>query len=101
VVLDTCHLHVSGFDLAAGGAPERLADEIISSGCAEYLRAIHLNDAREACGSHRDRHSPPGKGTIGEGLRAFANFPMFANLPAIMEISISDVPDAVAFMTRP
>jgi len=98
VVLDTCHLHVSGFDLAASGAPEKLANEIAAAGCIEYMQAIHLNDAREPCGSHRDRHAPPGKGTIGEGLRALATYPMFCGLHGIMEISISEVPDAIAFM---
>lgn len=98
VVLDTCHLHVAGFDLAAEGAPDRLAEQITAAGVAPYLRAIHLNDAREPCGSHRDRHAAPGKGTIGSGLRELSLHPMFSGLPAIMEISISEVPQAIEFM---
>ncbi len=98
VVLDTCHLHVSGFDLADVGAPEKLANQIRDGDVDRFLQAIHLNDAKEACGSHRDRHAPPGKGTIGEGLIRLAKHPMFSSLPAIMEISITEVPEAVIFM---
>lgn len=98
IVLDTCHLHVAGFDLAAPGAPERLSDEIEAAGLTAYFTALHLNDAREACGSHRDRHAVPGEGTIGEGLRLLRAHPLFAPLPAILEIARSEVPQAIAFL---
>ncbi len=98
LILDTCHLHVAGFDLAAPDAPQRLADELESAGLTPYLTALHLNDAREACGSHRDRHAVPGEGTIGEGLRRLINFGPFAALPCILEISRADVPQGIAFL---
>ncbi len=98
LILDTCHLHVAGFDLAAPNAPERLADEIEAAGLSSYLVALHLNDAREACGSHRDRHAVPGTGTIGEGLRRLRAHSLFAPLPCILEISRSEVPQAIAFL---
>jgi deoxyribonuclease-4 len=98
LVLDTCHLHVAGFDLAAPDAPERLAYQIEAVGLAPFLTALHLNDAREACGSHRDRHAVPGEGTIGEGLRRLRAHPLFATLPCILEIARSDVPRAIAFL---
>ncbi|HLK60830.1 MAG TPA: deoxyribonuclease IV [Chthonomonadaceae bacterium] len=99
VTLDTCHLHVSGFDMAAPDAPERLAGEIEAAGLTPYLTSLHLNDAREPCGSHRDRHATPGRGTIGEGLRRLIAHPMFAELPCILEISESEVPVGIAFLT--
>lgn len=98
VVLDSCHLHVSGFDLSAPGAPERLADQIEAAALTPFLTALHLNDAREPCGSKRDRHAIPGQGTIGEGLRRLRAHPMFAALPAILEINPDDVPEGIAFM---
>lgn len=98
LILDTCHLHVAGFDLAAPDAPERLTDQIEAAGLTPYLTALHLNDAREACGSHRDRHAVPGEGTIGEGLRRLRAHPLFAPLPCILEIARSDVPRAIAFL---
>jgi deoxyribonuclease-4 len=98
LVIDTCHLHVAGFDLSAPDAPERLAAEMEAAGMTPYLTALHLNDAREACGSHRDRHAIPGQGTIGEGLRRLRAHPLFGPLPAILEIARSEVPQAIAFL---
>jgi deoxyribonuclease-4 len=98
LVLDTCHLHVAGFDLAAADAAERLADEIAAAGLAPYLTALHLNDARAECGSHRDRHAVPGDGTIGEGLRRLRAHPLFAPVPCILEIARSEVPQGIAFL---
>jgi deoxyribonuclease-4 len=99
-VMDTCHLHVAGFDMAAPGAPDRLADEIQAAGLVPYLTALHLNDAKAACGSKRDRHAPPGEGTIGEGLLRLREHPMFASLPAILEISLEDSERGIAFLAR-
>jgi deoxyribonuclease IV len=98
VVLDTCHLHVSGFDMAAPDAPKRLADEIEAEGLTSYLTALHINDAREPCGSHRDRHAIPGEGTIGTGLLALLAHPMFASLPGILELSLSGAEQGIAFL---
>jgi len=100
-VLDTCHLHVAGFDLAAPDAPQRLADEIAEAGLTDLLCALHLNDAREPCGSHRDRHAIPGQGTIGEGLRRLLAHPFFEPLPCILEMSIADAEQGIEFLTNP
>ena len=100
VVLDTCHLHVAGFDLAAPDAPDRLAEQVHAGGLVPYLAALHLNDAREPCGSHRDRHAPAGDGTIGEGLLRLLAHPLFAPLPAILETSLEGAQRGIAFLTR-
>jgi deoxyribonuclease IV len=99
VLLDTCHLHVAGLDLAAHDGSERFAGEIAETGLSDRLVALHLNDAQYPCGSHRDRHAAPGSGTIGEGLRRIVRHPAFANLPAILEIPSSEVPSASAYLT--
>jgi deoxyribonuclease-4 len=99
VVLDTCHLHVAGFDLADPDAPERLADEIEQAGLTSFMTALHLNDAREACGSHRDRHAIPGQGTIGEGMRRLAMHPLFATLPAVLELGPDAAAQGIAYLT--
>jgi deoxyribonuclease IV len=98
VLLDTCHLHVSGLDLAAEDGAERFAGEIAEADLTDRLIALHLNDAQYPCGSHRDRHAAPGTGTIGEGLRRIIRHPAFARLPAILEIAIADVPAACAYL---
>jgi endonuclease IV len=98
VVLDTCHLHVAGFDLAAPGAAERLAEEVASAGLIPYLTALHLNDAQAPCGSHRDRHAAPGEGTIGEGLCRVIAHPLFAPLPAILEMGLDAALGGIAYL---
>jgi deoxyribonuclease-4 len=100
VVLDSCHLHVAGFDLAAPDAPERLADQVQEVGLAPYLTALHLNDAQFPCGSRRDRHAPAGEGTIGEGLIRLRSHPLFAPVPAILETSLEGAERGIAFLTR-
>lgn len=97
-VLDTCHLHVAGTDLAAPDAAERLADAIDAAGLTPFLRVLHLNDAREACGSYRDRHAVPGQGTIGAGLLRLCAHPLFAPLPAILELGTDAAAQGIAYM---
>ena len=86
--LDTCHLHVAGFDLSAHDSADRLAGELEEMGLLPLLACLHLNDAQSICGSHRDRHAAPGEGTIGEGLRRIRAHSAFAQLPCILEIGL-------------
>lgn len=83
VCVDTAHAFVAGYDLTAPDGGERVAEELrvaLGSG----LALVHLNDARNALGSHRDGHSKIGEGTIPEeawpGL--FAGLP---GVPLVME----------------
>lgn len=97
-VLDTCHLHVCGFDMSSPDAPERLATEIEAAGLTPYLTALHLNDAQYPCGSKRDRHAAPGEGTIGEGLRRLREHPLFSSLPAILEMSLEAAERGITYL---
>jgi deoxyribonuclease-4 len=87
VLIDTCHLHAAGFDLAGDQAGERLADALASDDLLDRLAAFHLNDCQVPCGAHRDRHEVPGEGTIGAGLLSIAAHPAFRDLPLIIELS--------------
>ena len=98
VVLDTCHLHVAGLDLAAEDGARRLADAVQSTGLADRLAALHLNDARFPCGSKRDRHAAPGEGTIGAGLLRVLEEPLFAHVPAILELDAEEAARGLRFL---
>ncbi len=98
LVLDTCHLHVAGFDMCDPGAPAQLADDIEAAGLTPHLMALHLNDAKFPCGSKRDRHAPPGEGTIGDGLLRILEHPMFNSLPCILEMDITDAERGIAYL---
>ncbi len=99
IVLDSCHLHVTGFDMAAIDAPARLADQIEHANLTPYITALHLNDAQFPCGSKRDRHAAPGEGTIGEGLRRLLVHPLFAPLPCILEVSLEAAERGINYLT--
>jgi deoxyribonuclease-4 len=98
LVLDTCHLHVTGFDMCDPGAPAQLADDIEAAGLTPHLMALHLNDAKFPCGSKRDRHAPPGEGTIGENLIRLLEHPMFNALPCILEMDLMDAERGIAYL---
>jgi deoxyribonuclease-4 len=97
-VLDTCHIHVCGFDMAAPDAPDVLAAQIHEHGLADRLVCLHLNDAQYACGSKRDRHAIPGQGTIGEGLKRLLAHPYFATIPCVLEMSVESAVKGIAWL---
>ena len=94
VCLDTAHLWAAGFDI---GTPDgacaalRQADEIIG---LDRVPVVQVNDAREACGSHRDIHARIGEGMIPlEGLAAFLRDPRLAHAVGILETPIPTLAD--------
>jgi deoxyribonuclease-4 len=98
LLIDTCHLHAAGMDLAGDDAGRRLADALSDEGVLDRVAAFHLNDCQLPAGAHRDRHAPPGHGTIGAGLIAIATHPVFAALPAVIELSVEDARRGLAFL---
>ena len=84
VCLDTCHIFDGGYDIV-GDLDGVLAqfDKIIG---LERLKAVHLNDSLNICGSHKDRHACIGAGNIGlEALTAVINHPALRALPFYLE----------------
>ena len=98
LLIDTCHLHAAGFDLSGETAGQGLAEALSDEGMLERVVAFHLNDCQLPCGAHRDRHAAPGAGTIGMGLVSVATHPAFAALPGVLEISIEDARQGLAFL---
>lgn len=92
VCLDTAHLWAAGFDIGTpDGVAETLAaaERILGPG---RVRVIHVNDAREGMGSHRDIHARIGAGTIPRaGLEAFLRHPTLASAVAIGETPYPEV----------
>ena len=84
--IDSCHLHATGYDVRTPEGVAEIADEIEAKVGLEQLRALHVNDSRDARGSNRDRHAAIGKGEIERrGFRAFLSEPRFQGLPAVSE----------------
>ena len=52
----------------------------------DRLKAIHLNDSLNVCGSHKDRHAKIGEGNIGlEAITRIINHPKLRNIPFFLE----------------
>jgi deoxyribonuclease-4 len=100
LLIDTCHLHAAGFDLSGETAGQRLADALSDEGVLERVVAFHLNDCQLPCGAHRDRHATPGAGTIGMGVVSVATHAAFASLPGVLELSIEDARQGLAFLRQ-
>ena len=76
VCVDTAHAFVAGYDLSADG--KMVAAEIVAS-LGQAVALVHLNDARNDLGSHRDGHRKVGEGRI--PLGAWPGF--FEGLPGV------------------
>jgi len=85
VCLDSCHLYVSGVDVADPAALDACLDELDSAIGLDRLRALHVNDSAAPLGSNRDRHANIGEGLLGERLGVFLASPRLQGLPAVLE----------------
>ena len=84
VCLDTCHVWDAGYDIA--GNLDGVLGEFDRVIGLERLKAIHLNDSLNPCGSHKDRHARKGDAHIGaETLARVVCHPALRELPFYLE----------------
>lgn len=81
VCIDTCHAFAAGYDLRSTEATRATLDELGSVVGFEYLRGMHLNDAKSDFASRVDRHHSLGQGNI--GLAAFTTIMQDARIDGI------------------
>lgn len=89
VCLDTCHVWDGGYDIVndLDGVLNEF-DRVIG---LDRLKAVHLNDSMNDCGSHKDRHAKIGEGKIGaEAMRRVALHPLLEGRPFILETPNDD-----------
>lgn len=86
VCLDTCHTYAAGYDIKTREGYEKTIQEFDKIVGLQFLKGLHLNDAKKELGSRVDRHENIGKGTLGiEPFRWIMNDPRFDELPLILE----------------
>lgn len=91
VCLDTCHVNDAGYDIVHD--LDGVLDEFDRVVGIERLRAVHINDSKNPCGAHKDRHECIGKGYLGGeefggGMQVIQNIVSnghLRSLPFIME----------------
>ncbi len=84
ICLDSCHIWDAGYDLLE--SLDKILDELDSVIGLSKVKAFHLNDSQNACGSRKDRHASIGEGYLGlEGIRSIINHPKLKHLPFILE----------------
>ncbi len=89
VCLDTCHVHVAGYDLVS---PDGYIETMMVVGDTvgfEAVKVWHCNDAKAAMGSKLDRHEHIGEGTIGaEAFRRLLHDQRFGHAVFIAETPV-------------
>lgn len=92
VCLDSCHLFTQGFDFRKKSEVERLRKVCEATVGLGRVKAVHLNDSKFDCGTHKDRHEKLGEGFLGkEGLMNLMTDPWLAALPFSLETPVDDI----------
>ena len=92
VCFDTCHTHDAGYDIIHDfdGVINHF-DSLIGK---DQISVFHINDSKNICGAHKDRHANIGKGEIGfEALNYIVHHPDFERVPKILETPYIPDPD--------
>lgn len=92
VCIDTCHAFAAGYDLRSEEACEKTFAEFERLVGFEYLRGMHLNDAKSEFASRVDRHHSLGEGNIGKTAFSWImRDPRFDGIPLILETINPDI----------
>jgi deoxyribonuclease-4 len=83
VCVDTAHAFVAGYDLSAESGGREVAEGLVDA-VGDAVALVHLNDAKNELGSHRDGHRKVGEGCI--PVNAWpAFFDGLPGVPVVME----------------
>ena len=92
--IDTCHTHVCGYDIVSESGWRETMRKLDATIGLKRVFVWHCNDAKDSCGSKRDRHQHVGKGTIGlEPFRRLLNDPRTLHAAFIAETPIDEPQD--------
>ncbi|PVZ85803.1 deoxyribonuclease IV [Serratia sp. S1B] len=92
VCIDTCHTFAAGYDLRTEEDCQHTFKQLGDIVGFNYLRGMHLNDAKSEFNSHVDRHHSLGEGNIGKTVfRYIMRDARFDNIPLILETVNPDI----------
>lgn len=94
VCFDTCHTWAAGYDASTHQKYEKMWNLFDTTIGLKKLYCLHLNDSKNECGTHVDRHEDIGKGKIGlELFKLLMNDERFFDIPKILETPKCDPAD--------
>ena len=94
VCLDTCHVHVAGYDLVSPDGYMETMLLVRDTVGFDAVKVWHCNDAKAAMGSKLDRHEHIGEGTIGAAaFRRLLHDARFAHSAFIAETPVDQPGD--------
>ncbi len=92
VCIDTCHAFAAGYDIRTEETCEATFKDFSDIVGFQYLRGMHLNDAKSAFGSRVDRHHSLGEGNIGKTVFSYImRDSRFDGIPLILETVNPDI----------
>lgn len=100
VCIDTCHAFAGGYDLRTEEACVATFADFERIVGFQYLRGMHLNDAKSTLGSRVDRHHSLGEGNIGKTVFSWLmKDARFDGIPMILETINPDIwKDEIAWL---
>ncbi|MBU9811086.1 deoxyribonuclease IV [Rahnella sp. C60] len=100
VCIDTCHAFAAGYDLRTVEECEKTFKHFDDVVGFQYLRGMHLNDAKSAFNSRVDRHHSLGEGNIGNTVFSWImKDARFDGIPMILETVNPDIwKDEIAWL---
>ncbi|KTS72155.1 deoxyribonuclease IV [Pantoea stewartii] len=100
ICIDTCHAFAGGYDLCSEAACTETFAEFDRIVGFNYLRGMHLNDAKSTLGSRVDRHHSLGEGNIGKTVFSWImKDSRFDGIPLILETINPDIwKDEIAWL---
>ncbi|MEH2920125.1 deoxyribonuclease IV [Samsonia erythrinae] len=100
VCIDTCHAFAGGYDLRTEADCDATFAEFDRVVGFQYLRGMHLNDAKSAFNSRVDRHHSLGEGNIGKTAFSYImKDARFDGIPMILETVNPDIwADEIAWL---
>lgn len=94
VCLDTCHVHVAGYDIVSAEGYETTVVQAEAAFGTAAVKVWHCNDAKAPRGSRLDRHEHIGEGTIGpEAFRRLLHDERWAHCAFIVETPVDEPGD--------
>ncbi|MBS9425592.1 deoxyribonuclease IV [Photorhabdus caribbeanensis] len=100
VCIDTCHAFAAGYDLRTDDVCKQTFQQFEKVVGFQYLRGMHLNDAKSEFASRVDRHHSLGEGNIGKTPFSYImKDARFDGIPLILETINPDIwPQEIAWL---